>query len=355
VGPSTAPGAVGTPFPPYPITATGQPTSYTATGLPPGLSLNAQTGAITGTPTASGTYVVTITAANSSGTTTGTLTITIGSTPYARMSNFSARAISGPGSQAMIVGFVVSGSKNLLVRGVGPSLASFGIAGPLNDPNLTLFGPNGAIATNNAWQTSSSGQAQGALITAADTQVGAYALTSGSADAALLATVNQGPYTTNLLSPNGSTGVALTEIYDADTAANPVARLINVSALMSVGTGQGTLIAGLVIAGNIPQTVLIRGVGPGLTGFGVSGVMPDPQISVFTPTAQLAANAGWGTGTSSAAQLSAAAALVGAFPLAAGSKDSALLVTLPPGAYSVEVTSVSGTTGVALIEVYDTQ
>jgi len=101
--------------------------------------------------------------------------------------------------------------------------------------------------------------------------------------------------------------------------------------------------------------VLIRGVGPGLTGFGVSGVMPDPQISVFTPTAQLAANAGWGTGTSSAAQLSAAAALVGAFPLAAGSKDSALLVTLPPGAYSVEVTSVSGTTGVALIEVYDTQ
>jgi len=355
VGPSTAPGAVGTPFPPYPITATGQPTSYTATGLPPGLSLNAQTGAITGTPTASGTYVVTITAANSSGTTTGTLTITIGSTPYARMSNFSARAISGPGSQAMIVGFVVSGSKNLLVRGVGPSLASFGIAGPLNDPNLTLFGPNGAIATNNAWQTSSSGQAQGALITAADTQVGAYALTSGSADAALLATVNQGPYTTNLLSPNGSTGVALTEIYDADTAANPVARLINVSALMSVGTGQRTLIAGLVIAGNIPQTVLIRGVGPGLTGFGVSGVMPDPQISVFTPTAQLAANAGWGTGTSSAAQLSAAAALVGAFPLAAGSKDSALLVTLPPGAYSVEVTSVSGTTGVALIEVYDTQ
>jgi hypothetical protein len=45
---------------------------------------------------------------------------------------------------------------------------------------------------------------------------------------------------------------------------------------------------------------------------------------------------------------------VGAFPLRSGSKDAALIVTLQPGAYTVQVTSVSGATGVALIEVYDT-
>jgi hypothetical protein len=338
------------------VSATGVPTSYTASGLPAGLTLNSATGAITGTPTVSGTFVVTVTATNSSGSSSSTLTFTIASPSYSRISNFSARAMSGAGSDSLIIGFYVSGNgKSLLIRGIGPTLGTYGITSPLMDPMLTLNNSSGQVATDSVWQTSTSGVAQGPLITAADTQVGAFVLPSGSADSALMATVNQGVYTAVVLSPNGTSGVALAEVYDADLSSNPTSRMTNVSARMNVTAGQGTLIAGFVIEGNIPQTMLIRGVGPALTAYGVTGVLADPQITVLSGTTTVASNVGWGTGTSTVAQLSAAAVQVGAFPLVAGSKDSAVLISLQPGVYTVQVTSVSGATGVALVEVYDTQ
>ena len=126
------------------------------------------------------------------------------------------------------------------------------------------------------------------------------------------------------------------------------------SDLMNVTAGEGTLIAGLVISGNAPKTVLIRGVGPTLSVFGVTGLLADPQIAVFSGNTQMTSNDNWETGTSTAAQIIAASAQVGAFALPAGSKDAALLITLQPGAYSVVVTGVGNTSGVALVEVYDT-
>jgi hypothetical protein len=250
------------------------------------------------------------------------------------------------------MGFVVAGdNKHLLVRGIGPTLTSFGIVNVLADPLLTLFAANNAIATNDNWQFDSNGLAQGALIQAADAQVGAFALPNGSLDSALLFTVNNGAHTTGLLRPNSTTGVALTEIYDMDTVLGP--RLINVSARMNVTLGEGTLIAGFVIAGNAPKTVLIRGVGPTLSVFGVGSVLADPQISLVSGNTQIAYDDNWETGTSTAAQISTAAAQVGAFALPSGSKDAALLITLQPGSYTVVVTGVGNTTGVALVEVYD--
>jgi hypothetical protein len=272
--------------------------------------------------------------------------------PYARITNFSARGQSGPGGTALTAGFVVAGGgKTILVRGVGPTLATFGIANALADPLLTLTGPNGLIASNSAWQTNGIGQAQGAQILAAEGQVGAFALPSGSLDTAILATVGPGANVVSIVSPNGSSGSALAEIYDDDTTPRPVARIINASVLTSITSGQGIFIAGLVIVGNIPQTVLIRGVGPTLASFGVPGTLPDPRITVLSGSNQLATNAGWGN----AAQVTAADGQVGAFPLASGSLDSALVLTLQPGAYSIEVTSASNATGAALVEVYDTQ
>jgi PKD repeat protein len=349
--PTTAPGATGTPFVTYVIAGTGLPTSYTATGLPPGLTLNPLTGAINGTPTTPGTYVVAITATNTTGTSTATVTMVIAG-PSSRIVNFSARALSGPGSQTLIVGFVVAGNnKNLLVRGIGPTLASFGVTNPLADPLLTLFDANNTLATNDDWQTSSTGQAQGAVIAATAAQVGAFPLPNGSKDSALLLTVNNGAHTTSMLRPNGTTGVALTEIYDIDTLLG--ARLINVSARMNVTPAEGTLIAGFVISGNAPKTVLIRGVGPTLGLFGVTGLLADPQINVFSGGTLIAANDDWSTGPSPAAQIAAAAAQVGAFALPDGSKDAALLLTLQPGAYTVVVTGAGGASGVALVEIYD--
>jgi hypothetical protein len=166
-------------------------------------------------------------------------------------------------------------------------------------------------------------------------------------------TVNNGVQMTGLLTTNGAPGVGLFEIYDA--GGNPDASLTNVSARMEVTGGDGMLIAGFVISGNTPKTVLIRGVGPTLSEYGVSGVLADPEITVFSDGVQVATNSNWATGASTAAQIASTSAQVGAFPLPFGSSDAALLLTLQPGSYTVEVTSVSGGAGVALIEVYDTQ
>src|SRR6185436_12659650 len=109
--------------------------------------------------------------------------------------------------------------------------------------------------------------------------------------AALLMVVNDGAHTTGLVRPNGSTGIALVEIYDTDTAST--GRLMNVSARMYVTTGEGTLIGGLVISGNAPKTVLIRGVGPSLAQFAVGGVLADPKITLYAGSAAIASNDNW--------------------------------------------------------------
>lgn len=350
---TSAAGAIGTPLATYLITATGTPTSYSATGLPVGLTLNAATGTISGTPTVLGTSVVAISATNSAGTGTAVLTITISTAAASRIVNFSARAVSGPGDQTLIVGFVVSGSnKNLLLRAVGPALTGYGVTTPLADPMLTLYTTAGAaLIANDNWQTASNGQDQGAVIAATAARVGAFSLANGSKDSSAVTALNGGGYTVSLVGSNGTAGVALAEIYDTD--ANTGARLVNVSARMNVTAGEGTLIAGFSIAGNAPKKVLIRGIGPGLTAYGVAGVLADPAITVFANGARVDGNDDWSTGTTPAAQLSAAYAQVGAFPLPAGSKDAALLLTLPPGGYTVQVTGAAGTTGVALVEIYD--
>lgn len=353
----TASGTVGTALAAYTIAASNQPTSYGATGLPPGLTVNTSTGTITGTPTTAGTFTATLSATNGFGTTTASLTMTIAAAPApapsSRIVNFSARAVSGPGNQALIMGFVVAGDgKNLLVRGVGPGLTAYGLTNALADPLLSLYGSAGVLATNDDWQTpTGAGQADGATIAAAALRLGAFTLANGSKDASLLFKVNSGAHTTSLARPNGTTGVALTEIYDVDGSAT--SRLVNVSARMNVTTGDGALIIGVVIAGDAPKTLLIRGVGPTLTAYGVTGVLADPTIAVFNGSTQVAANDNWETGTTTAAQISAASTAVGAFALQAGAKDAALLLTLQPGSYTVQVSGVGATSGVALVEVYD--
>jgi hypothetical protein len=255
------------------------------------------------------------------------------------------------GSQALNMGFVVSGNgKTILVRGVGPALSAFGVPNPLADPLLTLYGAAGVVASNDDWQTNTSGLPLGSLL-AATTQVGAFPLQSGSKDSALLVNVNGGPYTANISGQNGGSGTALAEVYDADTVLG--AKLVNVSARISITSAGATSVVGLEIAGNAPKTVLVRAAGPSLAAYGVTGTLADPSVSVYSGATQIATNDNWETGSSSAAQITGTSAQVGAFPFSPGSKDAALLVTLPPGGYTVTVTGPG--TGVALVEIYDTQ
>ncbi len=135
------------------------------------------------------------------------------------------------------------------------------------------------------------------------------------------------------------------------------ARLVNLSARAEVGTGGSITIAGFVIEGpaGVAKRVLIRGVGPALSAFGVSGVLQNPSIALYNSTtgAAVASNTGWGSGPDPAG-VAAATAQVGAFALPAQSADSALLENLTPGPYSVQLTGANATTGVGLVEVYET-
>jgi hypothetical protein len=145
------------------------------------------------------------------------------------------------------------------------------------------------------------------------------------------------------------TGVVLAEVYDADTGI-PAAQIVNLSSRAFVGTGSNILIAGFVIAGSTSQTVLIRASGPALEAFGVSGTIPDPQLLLFDSNQNLvASDSGWGGSLQIAAAASAAGAFAWKVP---SSDDSAVLITLPPGNYTAQVSGASGDTGVALVEIY---
>jgi len=152
--------------------------------------------------------------------------------------------------------------------------------------------------------------------------------------------------------------IALVELFDTDTAqpgtpefdAQP--KLFNVSARAQAGTGENVLIAGFVLNGNMPRRLLLRGIGPTLAGFGVPGVLPNPQLKLFDNSGKvIAENDDWSTAPNGSAILAANGTKLGTLTLDA--RDAVLLVTLAPAAYTVQVSGVNGTSGVALIEIYD--
>ena len=298
--------------------------------------------------TDAGNYSVVVT--TTAGTATSTaVPLALGSS---RLVNLSARASAASGNETMIVGFTINGSASLpvLMRGVGPTLGALGVPGTLADPALTLSSESGAaLATNDDWGKA----ANPTQISAAATQVGAFTLPASSLDAALLTSLAPGRYSAVLAGKSVVPGIALLEAYDASTIP-AAARLVNISARAAVGTGGSVLIAGFVVQGNVSKQVLIRGVGPTLAAFGLGGLLTDPQLALFregtaTPIQQ---NDNW-LSSPNAAQIGLAAGQVGAFALPANSRDAALLVTLDPGTYTALVTGAAGTTGVALVEIYE--
>lgn len=301
-------------------------------------------------PGAAGAYTVTLT--NVAGTTTtraAALTVdAIGFAGGSRLVNLSARATLTSGAPALIVGFVVSDHKEILVRGIGPTLASFGVAQFLGDPMISLAGTAGVMATNDDWQSGVDGN----VIASTSARVSAFALANGSKDAALMAALVRGAYTMSVSRQATATGTALAEVYDLDPTG--AARFVNMSVRMNVAEGDGVLIAGFVIAGDAPKTVLLRGLGPGLAVFGVAGVLADPRIALFAGSRMIASNDDWNPSGASS-ELAAGFGRVGAFGLPAGSKDAALMLTLEPGAYTLQVAGAGNSTGVALAEIYDMQ
>ncbi|GAB5562427.1 MAG: hypothetical protein SynsKO_40740 [Synoicihabitans sp.] len=255
-------------------------------------------------------------------------------------------------------GFVMSGNgqKRLLMRSVGPQLLSYGVADALADPVMDVFPLNGSSAEkhNDNWGDNASRDEIRTIMSS----VGAFALDEGSRDAVLLENLalpnsmgNRG-YTVRIGSTApGSSGIAIAEIYDPESmSAN--AALINVSARGYSGEGADALVPGFVIGGSGAKRMLIRVVGPTLASYGVPNTMPNPKLSII-PLGQdfsIAANDDW----NGAPGLVDAFNSAGAFAFSENtSGDAAVVVTLPPGGYTVRVESSDGSYGNVLVEAYD--
>lgn len=264
-----------------------------------------------------------------------------------RVANLSTRAHAGVAADTLTSGFVISpgASKAVLIRAIGPSLAPFGLSGLLADPILTIFNASGvAVAANDNWLSPDA---------ATMTAVGAFPLSAGSRDAALVATLAPGNYTAQVSGNGATTGLALLEIYEVGSSGT---KLVNLSTRAQVGAGAGIMIPGLVIApGAGARRVLMRAAGPALANFGLSGTLVDPILTLVNGAgATVASNDNWSTSsTTTAATLAASFTAAGAFGFAANSRDSALVADLPAGTYSIQISGVGGATGLALVEVYD--
>ncbi len=363
------------------VTITGQPTSLTvaarsgalfrveATGQPPlayqwlfnGAPIAGATSPLLSVAnvdtTKTGSYTVVITSSVASATSDPAL-LTLSTAPT-RLGNISSRGIAGNGANVLTAGFVITGTatKQMLIRVVGPSLANLGITGFLPNPNLTVVNSAGvATLTNDNWGTQTGGATAVTAITQATTRVGAFALPANSLDAVVLATLNPGSYSVQASGAGTTTGVAIIEVYDASTALTGP-KAVNVSTRAAVGTGENILIAGFVVNGTVSRRVLIRGVGPTLANFGLPAatLLPNPQLKLLDGSGKtLTSNDDWASGDD-AAVIAAATTAAGAFPLVNGSRDSAILMMLAPGAYTAQLSGVGTTnnTGIGLIEVYD--
>ena len=135
-------------------------------------------------------------------------------------------------------------------------------------------------------------------------------------------------------------------------AAPNVGALINVSTLAYSGPEAQVLIGGFVVRGTQPKRMLLRGAGPALADFDVADFLVDPRLRLFSGPEEIGLNDNWSESPDAGA-VALAAAQSGAFAFAPGSRDAALVVTLPPGAYTAFVEGANGTSGRGLIEAYD--
>jgi N-acetylneuraminic acid mutarotase len=271
-----------------------------------------------------------------------------------QLSNISTRSFVQTDANVLIGGFIIEGTepKTVIVRAIGPELTRFGVPNPLADPTLELHNGAGAlIASNNNWQAT----IIGGVITSNQVsaiQSSGHAATQPS-ESAIIATLQPGNYTAIIRGVSNTVGVALVEVYDlsADTASI----LSNISTRSFVQTGNDVMIGGFIVEGSGPKTVIVRAIGPELTRFGVPNALADPTLDLHNGAgALIASNNNWQNtiigGVITSNQVSA---IQNSGHPPNDPSESALIATLQPGNYTAIVRGVSGTVGVALVEVYD--
>lgn len=256
--------------------------------------------------------------------------------PAARQSllNVSTRSLVKSGEDVMIGGFVIVGTKakKIMIRGIGPSLAKAGITNAMIDPILRLYNSKGTLlASNDNWTT------QRAEVIATGIPP------ISNLEAAIVTKLAPGNYTCVIQSKTGIPSIALFELYDLDPASSD---LVNLSTRAKVDGGQNVVIGGFIIGGDQPTKVIIRAIGPSLTKHGIVNPLKDPTLELRGANGSLIfANDNW----RSTQQQQIVASKIPP----TDNRESAIIATLKPGRYTAIVRGKGGSTGVALVEVYN--
>ncbi len=300
--------------------------------------------------------VGTVMVVNASPTPSPTPMPTATPTTTSMLSNISTRSFVQTGDNVMIGGFIVQGTapKTVIIRAIGPELTPFGVPNVLANPTLELHDGTGAlIGSNDDWQTT----IIGGIITQNQVQDiinSGHAPTDGR-ESAIIGTLPAGNYTAIVRGVNATTGVALVEVYDISPDTNSI--LGNISTRSFVQTGDNVMIGGFIVQGTAPKTVIIRAIGPELIPFGVPDVLANPTLELHDVTgALIGSNDNWQTtiigGIITQIQVQD---IINSGHAPTDGMESAIIGTLPAGNYTAIVRGVNGTTGVALVEVYDLQ
>lgn len=255
----------------------------------------------------------------------------------AQLLNLSSRVHVGTGDDNAIGGFIVTGStpKKLLLRALGPSLASAGVSGGLDDPTLELRDSTGQrIATNDNWKDSQQTEIEATGIPPKDER-----------ESAMVQTLSPGAYTAVLRGKNASVGIGLVELYDL--AQTPDSQLANISTRALVGTVDNVMIGGFIVGGGGGGSarVIVRALGPSLSAFGVVNPVADPTLELHDSNGMaLASNDDWRDAQQSEIEAT------GIPPT--DNRESAIVRTLPPGGYSAVVRGKDNATATGVVEVY---
>jgi hypothetical protein len=261
---------------------------------------------------------------------------------HPRLANISTRAQVLTGNDVVIAGFIIGGpdNKTVAITAQGPSLVPAGIPNAIPNPRITVVkqSDGSVVATNDDFRTQA--DAGMALDIAGLTP-------PADLDAALVLNLAPGAYTAIVDGVGGTTGVGLVAVFEIDHLEVP---LINISTRAQVLTGNDVVIGGFIIQGNQDKTVVVTATGPSLVGAGIANALADPTLTLVRASdgAVIATNDDWQT-AANAAQLMAA----GFAP--ADAKESAIMMTLPPGAYTAVLSGMNGGTGVGIIAVFSVQ
>jgi hypothetical protein len=259
-------------------------------------------------------------------------------TGHNALANLSTRVQVGLANNVAIAGFVVTGSsaKQIVVRGLGPSLVGAGVQGALSDPFLELYdGSGNLLLSNNDWEQTQAQALRDANLAPKD-----------SLESAILATLSPGAYTAIVRGNGSATGIGLVEVYDLQSSAT--SKLANLSTRGLVGGGQNVMIGGTIITGPDAARVVFRALGPSLVTAGIANALSDPQLDLFDGNGtKILSNNNW--------KDSQQAAIANSGLAPANDSESAILADLAPGNYTAVVTAANGATGVALVEAYHLQ